>query len=1134
MAANTVTVQDTTLIIPTYGLGEPDKNPQFIEKRVYQGSTGKVYPYPVIESIKDEKEDKTYKAVILENEYLEVTVLPELGGRIQYAKDKTNGYDFVYRNDVIKPALVGLTGPWISGGIEFNWPQHHRPTTYLPVDYKIVDLEDGGKCVQCHDVDQMHGTEVVTTVALYPGKAYIAITGDLYNGTAFPQTFLWWANPAVPVNDHTRTVMPPDVTAVMDHGKRDVSRYPIATGTYYKHDYSEGVDIGRYKNVPVPTSYMAAGSNYNFVGGYDYEQDAGILHIADHHISPGKKQWVWGCGDFGKAWDRNLTDENGPYAELMTGVYTDNQPDFTWLKPFESKKFTQYFMPYKAVGLVKNATLDAVVNLEFGPVDPAKAAGETEGVDGHGLNDGQGRVTVYGTHKVEAARVSVTTSNGYVLFETISELSPTNIITAEFSTSGATPRQITVTVIDTATGKTLVDYTQLPVRTNKIPSPAEAALDPADVPTNEELLLTGLHLEQYRHATYLPDPYYLEGLKRDPGDARINNAYGRLLMRRGVFDKARPYFDKAIERLTRRNPNPYDSEVYYNLGLVNLYLADFAPEHLAKQYVDKAFDAFYKATWDNAQQEMSYYWMAAIATRRGDFADALDYAERGLIKNAKNLHACGLKAYILRKLGCTEDAATTVDANLEADAFDYVSGFERFLTNGDETIFALMRGFAQNYLKAARDYAAFGAYEEALRLLARADQSDPMVNYYESWYSAKLNHAEAAEAFLKAAETADSAYCFPNKLEDIAVLRAAIALGESAGVNVAKALYYLGCLYYDRLQADFAIELWEQSKVVDPSFPTVHRNLSLAYYNKRGDSKRASVEMEEAFRLNPTDSRVFLELDQLHRTLGWSYEQRLKEFEQHLDVVQGRDDLTIEYLTVLNLTGHYAKAFELMGKRRFHPWEGGEGKITTQYRIALTLLAKDEMAAGDWARAKELLTQAQTYPENLGEGKLEGQKDNDLHYYLGLVERELDNREASEREFRLATVGPDEVRGAMYYNDQPAEMILFQGLAHKELGEKGAANARFYRLLDFGEQHLDDEVKIEYFAVSLPDFLIYDKDYTKMNRIHCEYIMALACIGMGETNRAERLLADALAIDPSHIQSNLFTDELANRHVIDR
>ena len=1117
-----VIARDTVITIPTYGIGEPDKNPQFIEKRVYQGSTGKVYPYPVVESLTDECEDKDYKAVILENEYLEVTVLPGLGGRIQYARDKTNGYDFVYRNDVIKPALVGLTGPWISGGIEFNWPQHHRPTTYLPVDYQLVDLADGGRGVQCHDVDQIHGTEVVTTVALYPGKAYIEITGDLYNGTSFPQTFLWWANPAVPVNDHTRTVMPPDVTAVMDHGKRDVSRYPIATGTYYKHDYSEGVDIGRYKNVPVPTSYMAAGSSYDFVGGYDFEKDAGILHYADHHVSPGKKQWVWGCGDFGRAWDRNLTDDNGPYAELMTGVYTDNQPDFTWLKPFESKKFTQYFMPYKAVGLVKNATLDAAVNLEFGPVDPALAAGETEGVDGCGLVDGQGRVTVYATHEVDVARVEVVAADGSVLFEEACRLSPVDTLNAEFSCQGTARTDITVRVEDAADGRELVSYTPQPAHIDKVPSPAEAAFEPADIATNEELFLTGLHLEQYRHATYLPDPYYEEGLKRDPGDARINNAYGRLLVRRGAFAEAKPYFERAIERLTRRNPNPYDSEAYYNLGLVDLYLDE--PE--------AAFDAFYKATWDSCQQEMSYYWMAAIRATVGNYEQALDFVERGLVKNGKNLRARGLRAYLLRLVGRAAEADEALTDNLELDAFDFVSGFQRYLATGDEGCFDLMRGFVQNYLKAAREFAAFGAYDEALRLLSRADQSDPMVNFYRAFYLDKLGRVDEAAHYLRLGETADSLYCFPNKLEDIAVLQFAIESGEAAGIRMAKAPYYLGCLFYDKLQTETAIGLWERSRDADSSFPTVHRNLSLAYYNKRGDAERALVEMEVAFRLDPADARVFLELDQLHRTLGWSYERRLEQFEAHADVIQGRDDLYIEYLTVLNLTGHYAKALELMAVRRFHPWEGGEGKVTAQYRIALTLLAKDAMAEGDWAHAKELLVAAQSYPENLGEGKLEGQKDNDLHYYLGLVERALGDSEASERELRLATIGPDEVKGAMYYNDQPAEMILFQGLAHKALGEARPANARFYRLLDFGEQHLDDEVEIEYFAVSLPDFLIYEKDYTKMNRIHCEYVMALAKIGMGRVDEARELLGRALAEDPSHIQADLFLDELENRHVL--
>ena len=259
-----------TILLPTYGVAKADKNPMFLEKRVYQGSSGKVYPLPVVDKILDEKTDQPYTAVWLENDYLRVMVLPELGGRIQRALDKTNGYDFVYYNEVIKPALVGLTGPWISGGIEFNWPQHHRPTTYGPTDWRITQGEDGSASVELSEVDQMYGTKGKMTFTLYPDKAYIEIKGQLYNRTSLPQTFLWWANPAVAVNDNTQSVFPPDVTAVFDHGKRDVSTFPIATGVYYKHDYGAGVDISRYRNIPVPTSYMCAHSDYNFVGGYDY------------------------------------------------------------------------------------------------------------------------------------------------------------------------------------------------------------------------------------------------------------------------------------------------------------------------------------------------------------------------------------------------------------------------------------------------------------------------------------------------------------------------------------------------------------------------------------------------------------------------------------------------------------------------------------------------------------------------------------------------------------------------------------------------------------------------------------------------------------------------------------------------
>ena len=558
---------EETVLLPTYGIGREEKNPIFLEKRVYQGSSGSVYPYPVVEKIEDEKHDRPYRAFFLENEYIKVMILPELGGRVHMAYDKVKQRHFVYYNQVVKPALVGLTGPWISGGIEFNWPQHHRPSTFLPTDCSIEEFPDGSKTVWCSEVERMFRTKGMAGFTLYPGKAYIEIKGKVYNRTPFPQTFLWWANPAVVVNKDYYSVFPPDVNAVFDHGKRDVSTFPIATGTYYKMDYSSGVDISRYSNIPVPTSYMAVNSRYDFVGGYDESAGAGLLHVADHHVSVGKKQWTWGHGDFGRAWDRNLTDEDGPYIELMTGVYTDNQPDFTWLQPYEEKSWVQYFMPYQQVGRVKNATRDAVVNLE-----PAA--------------DGSYRVTVYTTAAHGEVRVCLkNVATGQVCLDVMTPVSPAQPYATCVKTGEADGFDLELSVYD-STGRLLVAYRAERPELKPMPEPAKAALAPKDIAHQEQLFLTGLHLEQYRHATYDPMDYYREALRRDEGDVRCNNAVGLLLLRKGRFAAAQPYFERAVRTLTERNPNPYDGEPFYNLGWAKKMQGDN----------DGAYEAFYKAT----------------------------------------------------------------------------------------------------------------------------------------------------------------------------------------------------------------------------------------------------------------------------------------------------------------------------------------------------------------------------------------------------------------------------------------------------------------------------------------------------------------------------------------------------------
>ncbi|MEK3795274.1 DUF5107 domain-containing protein [Paenibacillus sp. FSL R7-0204] len=1100
--ADRVQVRETSVIIPTYEAGAADPNPMFLEKRVYQGSSGRVYPHPVIESISDVKQDRAYKLIILENEYLRIEIMPELGGRIYRALDKTNNYDFVYYNRVIKPALVGLAGPWISGGIEFNWPQHHRPNTFGPVEYKLEAAVDGSATVWVGEIDRMYGTKVTAAFRLYPGRAYLEVQAQCYNRTPQAQTFLWWANPAVAVNDQTQSVFPPDVTAVFDHGKRDVSRFPMATGTYYKQDYSEGVDISRYKNIPVPTSYMAYKSDYNFVGGYDHGVQAGLLHVANHHISPGKKQWTWGNGEFGQAWDRQLTDEDGPYIELMTGVYTDNQPDFTWLQPYEEKSFTQYFMPYKGIGLVKNASVDAAVNLE---VDAGSA---------------QAVVKVYVTSRLERAVIRLSGTVGEYLQET-ADLSPAEAIERKVMLNGGEQEHDLKLTVHSAEGRLLVAYQPERPEIGRIPEAAKPLAAPEELRSAEELYLAGLHLEQYRHATFEPEAYYLEGLKRDSGDIRLNVAYGTLLLRRGQYAQSEPLFRRAIERLTSRNPNPYDSEAYYQLGVALR----------GQNRLDEAFTAYYKAVWSAAWQDAGYFSLAQIACQQGRYDEALELAERSVIRNARNYKVRNLKSALLRRLGRPQQARGFASETVQLDPADFGAYNELVLAlaaledaaAAEEALTELerlMRGDAHNYLNLMEDYMDCGLYTEALAIgerAARRSSSEPesvypMLHYALGECYERTGQDEQAREARRMGQAARPLHCFPNTLSELEWLLSAIRANPLDD----KAYYYLGNLYYDKKRPEEAAASWERSRDLRGGFAIVHRNLALAYYNKQNKPEAALASLEQAFACAPQDARILYELDQLRKKLAWSAGERLDHLEAQRSLVEQRDDLYIEYVTMLNQLERYDEAITALSSRTFHPWEGGEGKVTGQYKFAHIELGKQALQEGNYKSAAEHLEQALVYPVNLGEGRLEGAQENNIYYYLGVAYEGLQREQEAVASYTIASQGLAEPASAVFYNDQPPEMIFYQGLAWLRLRQPKEAKRRFNILIDYAERHLFDDIKLDYFAVSLPDFLVFEDDLNRRNVIHCRYMRGLGLLGLGRYEAAAAELDLALALDPNH------------------
>lgn len=1089
-----------TVVIPTYEVGTPEKNPIFLEKRVYQGSSGVVYPYPVIERISDEKVDKEWHAIWIENEYIKVMILPELGGRVQMAYDKIKKRHFVYYNHVIKPALVGLTGPWISGGIEFNWPQHHRPSTYLPVDSTIEENEDGSVTVWVSETEKMFHQKGMAGFTLRPGKAYLEIKGQLYNRTNVPQTFLWWANPAVAVNDYYQSVFPPDINAVFDHGKRAVSSFPIATGTYYKMDYSAGVDISNYKNIKVPTSYMGVNSMYDFEGGYENDTQAGMLHVANHHVSPGKKQWTWGNGDFGQAWDRNLTDEDGPYIELMAGVFTENQPDFTWLMPYEEKRFTQYFMPYRELGVVKEATKDLIMNIDF--VDDQGNVTQEN-------TSGKVNFKVFATSKQEV-RVILDDKEGEC-YNKVVTLSPEEVLdeTVEVGDSAWYNLAFTIESLD---GKYLMLWEHEDDKIRPIPDPAEAALLPEQIKTNDQLYLTGLHLEQYRHATYNPVDYYEEALRRDPMDYRCNNALGLWYIRKCRFDKAEKYLRRAVKVLVKRNPNPYDGEPIYNLGLVLKYQGNFW----------RAYDMFYKATWNGAWQDAGFFECAQISVQRHHMEDASEEIENCLIRNTHNHKARALKAAILRLTDKKDEAIAWCEESLKIDQFNYGCLFELFLSTDNkkylDKMVEMMHGMPNNYDELALDYAGAGLYGEALKVLQAAIDNKaitPMTYYYLGWVLRRKDPDdwEIAESAYDQASKYPSDYCFPNRPEAVLALKDAMKVNKKD----AKAPYYLGCLYYDKRQYDVAMEVWRESAEIDPKFPTVWRNLALGLFNKEHKGEEAVKYMEKAFQLDTADARILMELDQLYKRLGYEHAMRLKHLQQYPELIAKRDDLLLEEITLLNQTGQYEEAMKKLDAHQFHPWEGGEGKVSGQYQLSRLELAKKALAAKDYDKAIQLLEACLVYPHHLGEGKLYGAQENDFYYFLGCAYAAKGMADKANECWEEATKGPQEPAAAMYYNDAKPDKIFYQGLALLKLSRVDEAHGRFYKLINYGKNHLFEDVVMDYFAVSLPDLQIWEGDLNLSNQIHCKHMLALGFYGLGDKKHAERYLKEASQLDKNHL-----------------
>jgi tetratricopeptide (TPR) repeat protein len=617
----------------------------------------------------------------------------------------------------------------------------------------------------------------------------------------------------------------------------------------------------------------------------------------------------------------------------------------------------------------------------------------------------------------------------------------------------------------------------------------------------EELYLTGLHLEQYRHPALSPEPYWQEALRRDAGDARSHIALGRGRFRAGDFAAAETHFRQAVGRLTRRNFNPYDGEAHYNLGLALK----------VQNRLEEAYRAFTKSTWAYPWQTAGHTEAAQIACQQGDYPKALAHLVSALQADPQNAKARNLQCAVLRRLGREDAAETLALETLASDPLDHWARYELSLAAADEAqlerLLKLTRLDVQTFLDIAFDYAKAAFWQEASNWLALAAIGEPlypMVAYALGYFAIQSGEAEAGAAWHRRAAQADPDYCFPWRLEEMIVLQDALERNPADG----SACYYLGNLLYDKQRFTEAVSLWQRAAAAKPDFAIPWRNLGLASFNRERDIDQALAYYARAWKVHPTDPRLLLEYDQLRRRKGIAPEERLELLEAHLAVVEQRDDLVIERIGLCNVTGHPETALEIAAGRAFHAWEGGEGKVAVGYANAHWLLGRQALEAANPGRALEHFSRGLAFPENLGVTPFEAEIVH-LRYYQALTLEAL-GRTDEAREALQRVIQTEGGLHVAYYRAQ----------AMRKLGQEEEAVTTLKGLRQEAAELAESGLRPSYFFSGRPS-PIFEDDLKTYHRPTCLTALGLAQLGLEDRTGARNSFAQALALAPG----NLFAHE---------
>jgi tetratricopeptide (TPR) repeat protein len=1091
LAQSRARVWEEPLVLPTYEINQPDHNPRFYAGRAYQGAQGRVYPYAMIDDLTDRRVEKTYRAVYLENEYIKVCILPELGGRVLSAVDKTNDYHFFYRQTVIKPALIGMIGAWISGGIEWNFPHHHRPTVFMPIDYTIENHPDGSATAWVGEMEIRHRMRWIVGLTVYPGKSYLEATLKPINRTPFVQSFLFFANAGTHANDNYQVLFPPDTQYVTYHGKNQFAHWPVSRDVFNAIDYTAGVDLSWWKNHPEWTSMFAWNYGQDFFAGYDHGKRAGTVSVANHHVAPGKKFWEWSAGPRGVLWDHILTEKDGPELELMTGAYSDNQPDYTWLQPLESKEARVYWFPIRELGGLKYANTEGALNFEVQPNGLARIA-----------------VNTVAAHK--GAILSLTSGDAVIYSKTM-DISPARPFSAEVRMpAGTRAEDLRATLTDRESTELLV-YQAKKSTGEPMPDPVKPPPPPREIQTVEELYYAGLRLEQFFNPALEPDAYYEEALRRDANDSRVNLAYGIRDLKRGLFEDAERKFRTALQRPTHNFTSPRDGEALYYLGLA----LRFQGKHR------EAVEPLYRSTWSYAFHSPAYHQLAEISAREGSLVEALDHVNRALATNARSGKTADLKAALLRRAGRVVEALELAQAVSKEDPLDFWAGYESYLSSKAlaksdadaqlKKLLTLMRSDVHSFLELAVDYSHAGLWDDAIDILslfprpgAEGPAGTAMVDYYLGYFWGEKGDQARQLGFFRKAARANPRYVFPYRLESIAVLKRA---GEINPAD-ARAPYYLGNLLFDE-QPAAALKEWEKSRALDAGFATVHRNLAIAYQQVEHDLPKSVASMEKAVECDSSDARLFYELDVLYERAGTAHGKRIATLEEHRATVEKRDDAISRLVLLYVQAARYDDAVRLLAERHFNVWEGSRG-LRDAYEDVYLLKGLARFRSRDYRGALEDYRKALEFPLNLENAwPYRGGRMPAIFYFIATAHEALGDASSAKLFYDDAAEAKQQ--------EQWSDLRYYEAMALKKLGQDDRAGRLLSGLMEFAS--VEPGSGVDFFSK------FGEREPLNVRQARLHYLRGLVHKARGDAAAARAEFEKALSLDVNQLWARVQLEE---------